>query len=89
MEKEIIVNGKKFKIRELLNSEARDLPRSEETDTPEVKKKIQDESIKTETLLCANITSEEYDKLTLKEYLTLRKAILDLNTPEKDFWVTN
>ena len=89
MEKELIVNGKTYKIRELLNSEFQAFPRINESLTKEEQESINKENIKRETMLCANITSEEYNNLTYKEYLTLRKAILDINTPEKDFWVAN
>jgi hypothetical protein len=87
--KKVKVNGKEYEIRELLNSEAQKLPKVTEIMTIEEKEKTNLESIKQETMLCANITSEQYEALTYKEYLTLRQAILQLNTPEKDFWVAN
>jgi hypothetical protein len=89
MNKEIIVNEKKFLVRELLNRELKLFPKVLLTDTEEDKKRKEDERIKMEVMLGANLTELEYENLTMKEHLTLRKAILDLNTPDKDFWATN
>ena len=89
MEKEIEVNGKKFVVRELLNSEIKKLPTILEIDSPEVKTQKNEEIIKQETILASGITEEEYNKLTRKEFLTIRMAILKLNTPDQDFWATN
>lgn len=89
MNKKITVNGKEYTVREILNSEVQKLPKINEVMSVEEKEKVNLESTKQETMLCANLTSEEFDNLTYKEYLTLRQAILQLNTPEKDFWVTS
>jgi hypothetical protein len=89
MQKELQVNGRKFKIRELLNSEAQSLPKYQDNDTSEVKEAKSKDSLKQETMLCASLTEEEYNTLSFKEYLTLRRAILELNTPETNFWVTS
>jgi hypothetical protein len=89
MERKIKVNGKEYQIRELLNKEMQEYAVVDETMTQEKKAEIVKENIKKETMACASITSEQYDALTYKEYLTLRKAIIELNTPESDFWVTN
>jgi hypothetical protein len=89
MQKKISVNGKEYTVREMLNIEAQNLPKVVETMTKEEQEIANKESVKQETMMCANITSEQYDALTYKEYLTLRQAILQLNTPEKDFWVAN
>jgi hypothetical protein len=89
MERKIKVNGREFVIRELLNKEMSEFKQIEENLTVTQKEETIKENIKKETMLCANITSEEFDKLTYKEYLTLRKAIVELNTPDSDFWVTS
>lgn len=89
MNKKINVNGKEYTVREMLNVEAQALPKVTDVMTPEEKEKTNQESVKKETMMCVGITSEEYDALTYKEYLTLRQAVLMINTPEKDFWVTN
>ena len=82
---EIEVNNRKFQVRELLNKEVADLPQIEEVDSPQVKEEKNKESIKRETILSTGMTSEEYDKLTRKEFLSLRLAILKINTPDQDF----
>lgn len=86
MNKEIKVNEKVYTIRELLNKEVKDFPQILDTDTDEVKKQKNDEAIKKEILLCTGITEEDFNNLTRKEYLTIRLAILKLNTPEPNFW---
>jgi len=70
MEKEIEVNGKKFKIRELLAIELDGMDFSEE-------KKM--DSIKKEVCLSTGISEEEYKLLTIKERLSIIEVINEIN----------
>lgn len=87
MEKQINVNGRIFKIRELLNKETKQLPQFLDSDTDDIKKQKNEDALKIETTLCTGLSDDEYNALTRKEYLTIRLAILELNTPERNFWV--
>lgn len=69
MEKEINVNGKVFKIRELLASEF-------DICSDIVDKK---ESLKKQVLFSTGMSEEEYSKLTFKERLTIVQTMNDVN----------
>lgn len=65
---EVNINGRIFIVRELLATELDDVNWQ---DTKAL--------IKKQVILSANLTNEEYDKLTLRERLGLIKAINDVN----------
>lgn len=70
MEKEeISVNGKKFIVRELLATELDEI-----TDMTDKKA-----SLKKQVMLGANITEEEYNKLTVKERFSIIETMNKLN----------
>ena len=85
MEKEVIINGKKFVVRELLAKEYRTISYPKFTDTEEEKKLKQEQSDKQEILISTGISADDYDKLTTKEFLTLKKELLKINVPDNDF----
>ena len=70
MQKEIEVNGKKFIIRELL---------AKEVDDANVDWNNQTEARKVQLTLATGITSEDYDKLTMKERLKIQQTFNELN----------
>lgn len=73
-EKEINVNGRVFKIREMLAKEV------DAIDFTDSKK-----SIKEQVKISTGMTDEEYDKLTFKERLIIQKEINALNGIGTDF----
>ena len=68
MEKEIDINGRKFKIRELLAVELDDIDW--------VDKK---QAIKKQVILSTGLNEEEYAKLTVKERLGIIQEINEIN----------
>jgi len=68
MEKEIDVNGRKFKIRELLAIELDDIDWNDKK-----------QAIKKQVILSTGISEEEYAKLTVKERLEIIKEINEIN----------
>lgn len=70
MQKEVKVGDKTFIVRELLAKELDDADINWE-DLKEARKK--------QLILSANLTSEQYDLLTMKERLKIQQAFNDLN----------
>ena len=68
MEKEVKVNGKVFKIRELKAVELDDINWDDKK-----------EAIKKQVILSSGISESEYIDLTVKERLSIIKAINELN----------
>jgi hypothetical protein len=68
VEKEIDVNGRKFKIRELLAIELDDIDWNDKI-----------ASIKKQVLLSTGMSEEEYKKLTVRERISIIQAITDVN----------
>ena len=68
VEKEIDVNGRKFKVRELLAIELDDIDWND--------KKT---AIKKQVILSTGLNDEEYAKLTVKERLALIQKINEIN----------
>jgi hypothetical protein len=68
MEKEIDVNGRKFKIRELLAIELDDINWDDKK-----------EAIKKQVILSTGLNDADYFKLTVKERLSIIKEINQLN----------
>lgn len=66
--KEIEVNGKKFVVRELLAKDVDDINWDDKK-----------EALKKQVILSTGISNEEYDKLTLKERLTIITSINEIN----------
>jgi len=79
MEKDIVVNGKSFKIRELLAIEVDNLEFPRETDTEEVKKAKFNELAKKQIMCSANLSEEEVAKLTWKERNEIMGTINEIN----------
>ena len=73
--KEIDVDGRKFKIRELLAIEFDEI---DFTDKKQANKK--------QVMLCSGISEDEYNKLTFKERLKIMDTMNELNGV-KDFQV--
>jgi hypothetical protein len=70
MERNIEVNGKKFIVRELLAKEVDEADINWE-DTKDARKK--------QLMLSTNLTSDEYDNLTMKERLKIQQTFNELN----------
>ncbi len=70
MEKEIVVNGRKFVVRELLATEV---------DNADINWNDINDSRKKQLMLATNLTSEDYDKLTMKERLKIQQVFNELN----------
>jgi len=68
MEKEIAVNGRKIVVRELLAIEIDDINWDDKK-----------ESLKQQVILSTGMKDEEYQKLTVRERLTIVQAINELN----------
>lgn len=68
MIKEIQVNGRTFRIRELFAVELDDIDWAD--------KKV---ALKKQVILSTDITSEDYDKLTVKERMVIIKTINEVN----------
>ena len=73
-EKEIVVNGKTYKIKELKYKDVAALGQI-----------TQEESAKKMMVLSTNMTEEEYTELGMKDGLELQKAINELNGFGEDF----
>ena len=67
--KDVVVDGRTFKVRELLATEL----------DAALEKKDQKEILKGEVLSSTGLTEEEYSKLTVKERLSIVQAINQLN----------
>jgi len=68
MEKQIEVNGKTFKVRELLAIELDDINFDDKK-----------EAIKKQVILSTGLTDDEYSKLTAKERLCIIETINEIN----------
>lgn len=68
MQKELELNGKKITVRELLAIELDDINFDDKK-----------EAVKKQVTLSTGISEEEYNKLTVKERLSIVNAINDLN----------
>ena len=75
--KDIVVNGKKFQIHELMAIEEDEMLEIEST-TERIKKMV---------LLCSGISEEDYKELTAKERNLLLKEMNKLNGLTDDFQI--
>lgn len=73
-EKEIVVNGKTYKIKELKYKDVAALGQI-----------TQEESAKKMMILSSSMTEEEYNELSMKDGIEIQKAINDLNGLGEDF----
>ena len=73
MEKEVIVNGKKFIVKEIL---------AIDVDNASINWEDVNDSRKKQLTLATGLTDEEYSKLTFKERLLIQKAFNELNVED-------
>jgi hypothetical protein len=69
--KEVKVNEKIFRVRELLGIES-----------DEINWEDKKEGLKKQVMISTDITEDAYNKLTMKERLAILRAINELNTPD-------
>lgn len=70
MEKEVIVNGRKFVVKEVL---------AIDIDNANINWDDVNDSRKKQLMLAVNLTEDDYAKLTFKERLQLQKVFNELN----------
>jgi len=73
MQREVIVGENKFVVRELL---------AVEVDKADINWNDVNDSRKKQIMLSTSLTSEEYDKLTMKERLKIQQVFNELNVED-------